>query len=202
MKLYNSRTPNGARVSIFLQEKGIEIPTTSIDVAGGESRSEAYLAKNSLGEVPALELDDGMILTESVAICRYLETLYPETPLLFGRDPLESATIEMWNRRMELKIQTVAGDIGLHEFDFFKDRVEQNPDYAAAQRRLLHERFVWLDRELSDGRAFVSGDVFTIADITGMVVLMICGFAGFRIPDDLMHVKKWEIALKERPSWP
>lgn len=201
MKLYSGMSPNGLRVGVFMQEKGIDLPVEMFNVTGGETRSDAYLKMNSLGEVPVLELDDGSFLTESVAICRYLEALHPQSPLL-GTGPEEQARIEMWNRRMELKIFNCVGDVGLHEFEFFADRVEQVPEYAAAKRREIVKRLEWLDGELSDGRSFIAGDTFSIADITGMAALMVCAFAGIEIPEGLANVKRWEASLKARPSWP
>ena len=97
MKFYNAAAPNPRRVRIFLAEKGVEIPRQDLDLAKGESRTPEFLAKNSLAGTPILELDDGTVLAESVAICRYLESLYPE-PALMGSDAQESAPTEMWNR--------------------------------------------------------------------------------------------------------
>ena len=103
MKLYDlPASPNARRVRIFIAEKGLEIPSIAIDMTKGENKRPEYLAKNSLGKMPVLELDDGTCITESAAICRYLDDIHPEPPLL-GRTPLERAQVEMWNRRMELK---------------------------------------------------------------------------------------------------
>lgn len=194
-------SPNGMRVSVFLQEKGIDLPTESIDIMGGETQSDTYLRINSLGEVPALELDDGRIITESVAICRYLEILNPE-PALFGTNPEEQAIVEMWNRRIELKIFNVVGDVGRHEFELFKGRIDQFPDYAASQRRVFLERLSWLNNEMSDNRPFIAGQSFSIADITGMTTLMLCAFAQIEISNELTYVRRWENSVKQRPSWP
>lgn len=201
MKLYNGMSPNGARVTAFLAEKGIEVPAQPVELMAGEQRTDWFLEMNSLGQVPVLELDDGSHLTESIAICRYLEALHPE-PALFGKTPQEQAFVEMWIRRMELWLFNVAGDIGQHEFAFFKDRIEQNADYAASRRRDLAERLRWLDEELSDGRSFVAGERFSMADIVGMTMLLLTGYAGILLPDELSHVKRWEAAMKARPSFP
>lgn len=201
MKLHNGMAPNGLRVTIFLQEKGISLPTELVDIMGGGTQTAEYLTINALGEVPVLELDDGRILTESVAICRYLEGLNPD-PALFGVDLEEQAVVEMWNRRVELKIFNVLGDIGRNEFELFKGRVEQFPDYAASQRQVLGERFAWLNDEMSDGRQFIAGEHFSIADITGMAALMVCAFSQIEIPARLAYLKQWEVSIKQRPSWP
>ncbi len=201
MKLYNGQSPNGLRVSVFLAEKGIEIPSENIDVPAGEARKAAFLQKNSLGEIPVLELDDGTILTESLAICRYLEALHPEVPLM-GTDALETAKVDMWSRRMEQQIMGPVGEVGRHSFPFFADKFEQIPAYADTQKRLQNKRWAWLDAELADGRTYVCEDNFSVADITGMAALMICQFAEMPVPEEFENVKRWETALRERPSWP
>jgi len=201
MKLYNGMSPNGARVKIFLAEKGIEVPTVEISVMEGETRTAEFIKINSLGQVPVLELDDGTILTESVAICRYLESLHP-TPNLFGESPKEQGQIEMWNRRMERHIMDTVGNVGMHEMPLFADQIEQMPEYAKSLRRRFPEKLSWLDSEMSDGRNFVAGDTFSVADITGMAALMICHFIEETIPSDVTYVKKWEDRMVSRPSWP
>lgn len=200
MIFYNAAAPNPRRVRIFLAEKGLELPREDLDIPAGETRTPAFLEKNALGEVPVLELDDGTFITESVAICRYLEALHPEPPL-FGRDPVEQAMVEMWNRRFELEIMTPFGQIARHSFEFFKDRVEQIPAYAESQRRLAARRLAWLDGELADGRPYLAGKNFSVADITGMAASMLAGFVKFEIPETLTHVRRWNDRLRSRPSW-
>lgn len=201
MKLYNGMSPNGARVEIFMAEKGIEIPTQSVDLMANEAQAPDFLKINALGQVPVLQLNDGRHLTESVAICRYLEHLFPD-PNLFGKTPEEQAFIEMWMRRMELWLFNVAGDVGLHEIEFFKYRVEQNADYAAYCRRTLVDRLAWLDTEMADGRSFIAGDAFTMADIIGMTLLFIMGFTQIEIPSELTNVIRWQQAMVSRPTFP
>lgn len=201
MKLYNGMSPNGLRAQVFLAEKGLDIDTVPVDILKGETQGDAFKQKNSLGEVPVLELDDGTILTESIAICRYLEALHPD-PSLFGRDPLAQARIEMWNRRMEIQIFATIGAVGLHEFSLFKGRIEQFPDFAASQRRRFQDRLAWLDGEMADGRPFIAGDSFSVADITGMAALMVVDFTKECIPDGLKSLKQWEERIRARPSWP
>lgn len=201
MKLYAADAPNPFRVKVFLAEKGVDVPTQKIALMAGETREPPFLEKNSLGELPVLELDDGTVITESVAICRYLEGLYPQ-PSLMGDTPLRAAKIEMWNRRIERHLMDVIGAVGLHTFPFFAEKIEQQPAYAASQRRLLQEKWRWLDRELSDGRRYLCDDAFSIADITGMATLLICRFAKESVPEGLTHAKRWETAVRARPSWP
>ena len=200
MKLYNFAAPNPWRVRAYLMEKGVEIPLVEVNAMEGATRTPEFLKINSLGELPVLELDDGRLLTESVAICRYLDSQF-DGPPLFGADPFEQGLVEMWNRRMEQQIVGTVGNIALHSFEFFADKIEQMPDYADTQRRMLEKKWRWFDKELSDGRPFVTGDNFTVADITGMMGLRIAGFVETSVPDECAHVKKWESAVRARPSF-
>jgi glutathione S-transferase len=200
VKLYDSKgAPNPRRVTVFLAEKGIEIPRVEVSIAKGEHRSPEYVAKNPLGTLPALELDDGTILTETVAISRYLEELHPE-PSLFGRTPLERAQIEMWNRRMELELFIPMAQVFRNIHPFFKDRIPQVPEYGEVCRKQVASRTKWLDRELA-GRPFVAGPRYTIADIT-----LQCGFDFFGklmkfLPgEETPNVARWYADVSGRPS--
>ncbi len=201
MKLYNGMAPNGLRLTVFLAEKRIKIPTEITNPLDGTTRTEAFLEINPLGEIPALQLDSGEVITESLAICRYLEELHPDQPL-FGANILDRARIEMWNRRIELRLFRAIGDVGLHEIEFFKDKVEQIPDYAETQRRTFLKELSWLDNSLSDGRTFIAGETFSVADITGAAALMVAQFVKVDIPDELNHFKKWAGRIMSRPSFP
>ena len=145
MKLYDAMTPNSLRVKVFLAEKGVDVPRQKIDVMGGGTRTPEFLALNSLGELPVLELDDGRILTESVAICRYFEELHPD-PSLMGKSAYAQAHIEMWNRRAEQQLFGPVGAMARHTFAFFADKLEQIPEYAATQDRLFDKNWAWFDR--------------------------------------------------------
>lgn len=201
MKLYNGMSPNGMRVAVYLAEKGIEVPVTNIDVMAGDTQKPDYLAVNSLGEVPVLELDDGQIITESLAICRYFEVLHPKKPLM-GETAAEQANTEMWTRRMEQQVFATVGTIGLHEIPYFEHKIEQFPKYAASLRRAFPKKLAWLEQEISDGRPFIAGDKFSIADITGMAALMVCGFISLEIPSEFKQVNQWAKSMQSRPSWP
>lgn len=202
MKLYTAFAPNPLRVTIFLNEKGIDIPSVvMMDVMKGDARTDEHLKRNSLGELPVLELEDGTYLSESLAICRYLEAQFPATPLM-GSNAKESAIIEMWDRRIERQIMDTIGAVGLHTFPFFADKIEQLPQYAESQQRALPKKWAWLDAQMTDGRAFIAGDQFSVADITGMAALIICDFAKLPVPDEFDNVKRWEAAMRSRGSWP
>jgi len=200
MKLYNhSLAPNPRRVRIFAAEKGINLKLEDVDILAGQSRTPEFLAKNSSGGVPVLELDDGSHLSESVAICRYLEGLHPE-PNLLGRDLGEQADIERWNRRMELELFAAIGRTVQNTSPIFQGRFKQFPEYGEAQRAVVYQRLERMDRELN-GHQFVAGDRFTIADITALVAIDIGGrLADIKIVPELAHLTRWHNAVSKRPS--
>ena len=200
MKLYNhSLAPNPRRVRIFAAEKGINLTLEDIDILAGQSRTAEFLAKNSSGAVPVLELDDGSHLSESVAICRYLEGLHPE-PNLLGRDLREQADIERWNRRMELELFAAIGRTVQNTSPIFQGRFKQFQEYGEAQRAVVYQRLERMDRELNEHQ-FVAGDRFTIADITALVAIDIGGrLADIKIAPELAHLTRWHNAVSQRPS--
>jgi glutathione S-transferase len=200
MKLYNhALAPNPRRVRIFAAEKGIGLRLADVDILAGQSRTPEFLAKNSSGGVPVLELDDGSCLSESVAICRYLEGLHPE-PNLLGRDLREQAEIERWNRRMELELFAAIGRTVQNTSSIFQGRFKQFPEYGEAQRTLVYQRLERMDRELN-GHKFVAGDRFTIADITALVAIDIGGrLAEIKIAPELAHLTRWHETVSSRPS--
>jgi glutathione S-transferase len=200
MKLYNhALAPNPRRVRIFAAEKAIELRVADVDILAGQSRTPEFLAKNSSGGVPVLELDDGSCLSESVAICRYLEGLHPE-PNLLGRDLREQAEIERWNRRMELELFAAVGRTVQNTSSIFQGRFKQFPEYGEAQRAVVYQRLERMDRELN-GHRFVAGDRFTIADITALVAIDIGGrLADIKIAPELAHLTRWHETVSSRPS--
>jgi glutathione S-transferase len=200
MKLYNhSMAPNPRRVRIFAAEKGISLPLEDVDLLAGQNRTPEFLKKNPSGGVPVLEFDDGSCLSESVAICRYLEGLRPE-PNLFGRDLREQAEIEMWNRRMELELFSAIGQVVRNTHPMFKNFFQQFPDYGEAQRAVVQQRLERMDRDLG-GREFVAGNRYTIADIMALVAIDIGGqMADIAIAPQLANLTRWHQAVSKRPS--
>ena len=200
MKLYDGgRAPNPRRTRIFLAEKGIKLPMQQIDLGALEHMSASYASINPLKRVPALVLDDGTVITESIAICRYFEALQPD-PALFGRGALESARVEMWNRRLELHLLFPISHVFRNTHPAMKAmEVPQVPAWAEANKPRIVDFIGVIDREL-EGRAFISGDNFTVADITGLVSLDFMKPAKLAIPDDLRHLKRWHADLTARPS--
>jgi glutathione S-transferase len=200
MKLYDSgRAPNPRRVRIFLAEKGIGIPAQQVDLAAQEQKSAAFTALNPLQRVPVLALDDGTVIAESIAICRYFERLRPE-PALFGRGPKEEALVEMWNRRMELNLLSVISNVFRHTHPAMKQLEDpQLPEWAEVNRPRVNDFLGILDAELKD-RLYVVSDHFTVADITGLVAVDFMRPARLTVPEDFANVRRWHAQVSARPS--
>jgi glutathione S-transferase len=200
MKLYDGgRAPNPRRVRIFLAEKGIDVPTEQVDLAKLQQRSPAYTAINPMQRVPALVLDDGTVIAESIAICRYFEAMQPD-PALFGRGALESALVEMWNRRAELHLLFPVASIFQHLHPAMKEMV--NPQVAAwgeANKPRVFEFLQFLDAELSN-RSYVAGGEYSVADITALVAVDFMRVSKIGVPDALANVRRWHGAVSARPS--
>ena len=186
------------RVRILLAEKGVQIPSRQVDVVARENDSVAFRRLNPLGKLPVLELDDGTVLAESIAICRYLEFLYP-TPALFGSTYLEKAQVEMWMRRVEYGVVQPILNVFLHASDFYKDRVQQLPAYAEWSRLRAAEGMAWLEAELAD-KPHIGGEPYTMADIMAQCAFVLGKAAGIRIPAELTQLTRWYEAVSARPS--
>lgn len=200
MKLYDSRmAPNPRRVRIFLAEKGIEVPTEQVDMMAKQHLTPEYTAINPLQRMPALELDDGTVISESIAICRYFEALRPQ-PALFGTGPKEIAVVEMWNRRCELNLLFTVAHVFRHTHPAMKElEVPQVPAYAEAMRPRAIWFLEWLDKELAT-REFIAGEHFSVADITTLVAVDFMKPSRIAMPDNLANVKRWHAAVSARPS--
>lgn len=200
MKLYDTPlAPNPRRVRVFLAEKGIAIPTVAVDLGKMEHKSEAFAAVNPRQRTPALELDDGSVICESVAICRYIEALHPE-PNLFGRTPKEIGEIEMWSRRLELHLlATVAAAFRHLHPAMAAMEVPQVKEWGEVNRDRIVEELTLLDRHLK-GRDFICCDRFTNADITGLIGVDFIKPTRVAIPDGLVELKRWHAAMSARPS--
>ena len=200
MKLYDSRmAPNPRRTRIFLAEKGITVPIEQVDIMTQQHKTPEYTAINPLQRMPALILDDGVVIAESIAICRYFEALQPEPPL-FGVGAEEIALIEMWNRRCEINFFANVAAVFRHLHPAMKElEVPQVPAYAEAMR----PRAMWflelLDKELAS-RQFIAGERFSVADITTLVAVDFMKPARLAMPDNLVHVKRWHATVSTRPS--
>ena len=199
MKLYDTKTaPNPRRVRIFAAEKDFAIPTVEVDLGAKENQSAEFRAKNPMGSVPVLELDDGTCIAESVAICRYLEEIRPEPPLM-GVGATDRAVVEMWQRRMELEIFQPIANVFVHTHEWFKGRRPQVPEWGEVCRKHALARMSWLDGELAR-RPYVAGDRFTIADITALVGIDWGRVTKTRMPEDCPNLKRWHDQISSRPS--
>ncbi len=200
MKLYDGgRAPNPRRVRIFLAEKGIEVPLAPVDMGALGHRSAEVTGLNPLQRLPVLVLDDGMVLTESIAICRYFEELHPQPPL-FGTGALGRALVEMWQRRMELNLLMPVAQAFRHIHPAMVEwEVPQIAAWGEANKPKAVEFLSILDRELA-GRKFVAGDAYTVADITGLVAVDFMKPARIELPAGLSNVRRWYDAVKARPS--
>ena len=200
MKLYNSnRAPSPRRVRIFLAEKGVSIPCVEVDLAKLDHKTPEFSALNPFETIPILELDDGTRIAETIAICRYIEALWPE-PNLFGMTALELATIEMWQRQLEWRLLLPIAQVVRHSHPKMADmECPQIPDWAEANRPRVLKAMAIVDEALRD-RPFIAGDRFTVADITGLVALDFTKPARVAIPESLTHLRRWRDALAARPS--
>ena len=200
MLLYDGgRAPNPRRVRIFLAEKNISVPLVPIDINQLDHKTADFAALNPFQRTPVLQLDDGTCISESVAICRYFEEFYPEPPLM-GRHPLEKALVEMWQRRIELNLFGPIAHVFRHSHIAMAEMERpQIAEFAEANRPRVYEALAILDGALQ-GKSFICGDHFCIADITGLVALDFMKPARLPIPSQLHNVLRWHAALKARPS--
>ncbi|HUN12410.1 MAG TPA: glutathione S-transferase [Rhabdaerophilum sp.] len=200
MKLYDGgRVPNARRVRIFLAEKGISVPMVPVDLGKKEHRSEEFTARNPLQRVPVLELDDGTVLTESVAICRYFEALHPE-PALFGTGALGKALVEMWNRRAEFELYLAVQAAFRHLHPGMAGyEVPQVAEWGEVNKGRAIEAMRLFDRQLAANR-FVAGADFSIADITAFVSVEFLKAARLSVPDDMKHLARWRDEVAARPG--
>ena len=200
MKLYDSRrAPNPRRVRWFMAEKGIEdIEIVDVSIFDGEHKTPEFLSKVGMPNLPALEMDNGQTITESVAICRYLESLYPE-PNLFGGDACESAVVEMWMRRTEMLVATPLMMMVRHSHPAMATIETQIPEVAASNRASAEKGLKMLDRRLAES-AFIACERLTIADILAATGVDFARMARFRPDAELVNVKRWLEGMMARPA--
>lgn len=200
MKLYDSgRAPNPRRTRIFLAEKGISVPAEQVDMMAMQHKTPEYTAINPLQRMPALVLDDGTVITESIAICRYFEAVQPEPPL-FGVGAKEIALVEMWNRRCELNLLFGVAHIFRHTHPAMKDlEVPQVPDWAEANKPRVADFLSILDAQLKSN-TFVAGGRFSVADITALCAIDFMKPAKIPMPEGVDNLKRWHAEVSARPS--
>ena len=206
MKFYDCSTaPSPRRVRIFLAEKGIEILTVEIDLAGGEQFSDAFLRLNPRGTVPVLVLEDGTAISEASAICRYIEAAYPE-PRLMGRTPAEQGIVAMWDHYCEQEgffaaaeaLRNAARRLEGHALTG-RDGYPQIPALVERGRTRVQRFLASLDERLAGSR-YVAGEQFTIADITALVTVDFAARLRLPLPDASAAARRWYEEINARPS--
>jgi glutathione S-transferase len=200
MLLYQDpRAPNPRRVRIFLAEKNVAYDTIEVLIATDQHLSVEYRRKHPLSLLPILELGDGRIIRESMAICRYIEECHPE-PNLFGADAWERSQIEQWNRHAELELLIPIQNIFRNTNAFWQGRIKQAPEFGSIMTDLVHARLEWLDNELSH-RTYMAGDRFTVADITALCAIDFGKVSKVRLdPEKHSNLVAWHARVAERPS--
>ena len=207
MKLYDmAMAPNPRRVRIFLAEKGIAVPTEEIDIPSGVNLAPAFVRINPRGVVPTLVLDDGTVIDESIAICRYFEALHPEPPL-FGRTPVEQATIESWQRQCEMEGMFQVAAIFRNRSPHYVARampgtnpsLPQSPELAERGDVLLRHFLGRLEARLASS-PFVGGENYSVADITALVTIDFARWVRIKVPEANTATLAWYAAVSARPS--
>ena len=202
MKFYNSVGPNPRMVRMFMVEKGFEVPRVEIDLRGGENRRPPYnSAVNPAGQTPALELDDGSVLTEITAICEYIDEKKKDTPSLIGDTPEERAKTRMWTRRIDLNIVEPAGN-GFRfsqGLKMFQDRIHCIPEAAEGLKESARKKLAWLDAQMGS-KPFVAGDKLSMADILLFTFLEFLGKVGQPLDPANKNLAAWMERMKARPS--
>jgi len=199
MKIYDTKTaPTPRRVRIFLAEKNIPMEYVQVDLQKGENLSKEMRAKNPIGKIPILELDDGTCISESDAICQYFEALQPE-PYLFGETPLQKAQVSMWSRQVEFYLFMQIGMCFQHTTGYFKDRMNPIKEYGVEAGINASKFLNVLNRQLETSE-FIAGDAFSIADITTMCSIDFGRVVDVRIKEDHTALQEWYKRVSGRPS--
>jgi glutathione S-transferase len=201
VKFYDSLGPNPKLVRMFAAEKGFSFPEVEkVDLMAGANRKEPYLSRNPAGQVPCLELDDGRVIAETVAICEYLEEIKPRPPLV-GTDPAERAETRMWVRRVEWKItQPLADGFRFGEgLALFKSRIRTLPEASAGLKAIAQDGLAWLDQQIA-GRETIVPKRFTLADVVLFAFLDFGASVGQGLDPAHVNLAKWLAATKARPS--
>lgn len=202
MKLYETKTaPNPRRVRIFLSEKGLldQVELIQLDLQKGENLTPEYAAKNPMKKVPVLELDSGDCVAETMAICRYFEEAFPDSPRLLGNTALEKAQIDQWLRWIDFYFMTPTGMGFQHTTGYFKDRMTPFPEWGEECKKQAARFFNFLDRHLAD-KPFIMGDRFTAADINALCTVDFNRVIQQRISPEQVHLKAWHDRVSARPS--
>ncbi len=202
MKLYNENypAPNPRKVRMFLAEKGLSVELVHVPMKDRAHKAPDFLVKNSLGQLPVLETDDGHFISESVAICRYLEELHPAKPL-FGYTALDKAAIEMWIKRVEFRLWAPMSQVWRNDDPRTEHVVKVRfKDFGEYSRTQVAEAMSWIDRELGDGRQFLAGKEFSMADIVLLCGIDFAKFVNMPIPGNAANLTRWHAVVSARPT--
>jgi len=200
MKFTNSVGPNPKMVRMFMSELGVSIESSDIDLMAGENRQEAHLAKNPSGQTPLLELDDGSYLAEITAICEYLDDVNGNSDLI-GTTAQARAETRMWTRRIDLQIvEPLANGFRFSEgLQLFENRIRCIPQAADDLKTVVQERITWLDG-MMEGKSYICGDRFTMADILLFAFLEFGATVGQPINEENKNICAWYARVGERAS--
>jgi len=200
LKILNSFGPNPRMVRMFMAEKGIELEMVEHDLMGAENRKPAYLSKNPGGQLPAMELDDGTVLAETVVMCEFLEDHHP-TPALVGTNAIERAEARMWNRRIEQKItENMYNGFRFGEgLELFRERMRCMPEAADGLKAIAQDGLKWFDEQIA-GKQFICGDRLTIGDLVLYCCTDFAKGVGQPLDADLNNFSEWFARVEERPS--
>jgi glutathione S-transferase len=191
--------PNPRRVRIFLAEKGIDLPEVPLNIVKREHKSDEHKARNSLGQVPTLVLDDGSAISETVAICRYLEET-SDGPRLFGDCPKTKAAVDMWIRRAEFQLMSPVSQYWRHAHPYTAALLKQYNEFGESNRAHYEAAQAWLDGELAKGNPFLAGEAYSMADICALSTIDFATWIGLPLREDLPHLKAWHERVSARPS--
>ena len=200
MLFYDSPNPapNPRRVRIFAAEKGIDLSSKEVSIPKREQKAPDYVAKNPRGQTPILELDDGTVIAESVAIMRYLEAEQPDPPL-FGTTAREIAEIEMWNRRVEMILMPAIAAVWVHTHPFTAALPGRNVEWGESNRPRVVEGMRFFDGSL-EGREYLAGSAFSAADILLLTTVDFAKFIGLDMPSECANLLRWHERVSARPS--
>ena len=190
--------PNPRRVRIFLAEKGIDLPETTVNMMKREHKSPEFRAKNSMGQLPSLELDDGTTISETVAICRYFDETHPNPPM-FGTTAVEKALVDMWIRRVEFAVMMPVGQFWRHAHPRTAALLTQFKDFGESNKETYRGAQKYLNREL-EGHDFVVGDTYTMADICLLSTVDFAGWIGLPLEPEFANLAAWHARVTARPS--
>jgi glutathione S-transferase len=199
MKLYGAPNPapNPRRVRIYLAEKGIDLAETPVDLRAREQKAPEHRARNAAGQVPTLVLDDGRSLSESVSICRYLESLNPDPPL-FGRDAFEAAEIDQWIRRVEFILMNPVAMFWRHAHPFTSSLLTQFRDFGESNREAAAHAMRWFDEQLGESEHLAGS--YSMADICLLTTVDFAAWIGLGSPAEYANLARWHAAVSSRPS--